>query len=146
MNARNYAVAGGITAVVVAVFVFLAYSHVILVPHLSPTILEIHGLKDTYSINDKTSFTVTAKGYGSNCHMLQVEARGQNGERASYYKKADDCRFMTITHGPYNFTRSFEYGNEVLGTQGTYTLDIQFQDLVDGSGASQTRSFMVNAR
>jgi hypothetical protein len=145
MDARIYLWAGG-AAVAVITFVVLAQSHIILVPRLSPTILEVQGLKDAYSINDKASFSVTAKGYGSNCHMLQVEARSQNGERASYYKKADDCRFMTITHGPYNFTRSFEYGDEVLGRQGTYTLDIQFQDLVDGSGASQTRSFAVTAR
>ena len=86
---------------------------------------------------------MAAKGYGSNCHMLQVQATNQNGERASYYKKADDCRFMIITHGPYNFTHSFEYGSEVLGKQGTYVIGIEFQDLVDGNHVSETRSFVV---
>lgn len=145
MKPRNYAVAGGAAAAAVVIFVMLAQLHVILVPRLSPTLLQIDGLKSEYSQGDKTSFSVIAKGYGSNCHLLQVQATDQNGERASFYKKADDCRFMIITHGPYNFTRSFEFGSEVTGKQGTYTLDIEFQDLVDGNRVSETRTFAVKA-
>lgn len=76
--------------------------------------------------------------------MLQLQATNRNGEQESFYKKADDCRFMAITHSPYNFTRSFEYGNEVTGKQGSYTLDFEFKDLVDGRDVLTTRSFVVN--
>lgn len=145
MKARNYTIAGSVVAAGIAIFVALAQSQTILVPGASPAILEIRGLNGTYSIGEKANFVVTVKGYGSNCHMLQVQAANRNGERESFYKKADDCRFMAITHGPYNFTRSFEYGNEVTGKQGTYALDFEFKDLVDGQVASTTRSFVVNA-
>lgn len=134
---------GGAAAAIAAIFVLLAQWHIILVPSVSPTLLQVDGLKSEYSRGDKAIFSVTAKGYGSNCHLLQVQATDQNGERASFYKKADDCRYMVITHGPYNFTRSFEYGNEVLAKQGTYNIDIQFEDLKDGTKVSVTRSIAV---
>ena len=146
MVARNYAIAGALATAVFATFVILAQSHVALIPYLTPTVLEVQGLKDAYNVEDRATFDVIVKGYGSNCHMLQVAATSQSGDRVSYYKRADDCRVMTIIHGPYNFTRSFEYGNQVFAKQGAYKLDAQFEDLIDGNKASITKSITVNAR
>lgn len=140
----KHAIAGAAgAAAIFVIFVFLAQAHIILVPFFSPTILEIEGLRQNYRVGEKAGFLVRVDGYGSNCHMLQTEVL-LDGERVSYYKKADDCRFMIITHGPYNFTKSFDYGSEVLGKEGTYKLDVQFEDLKDGNRASATRTFMVN--
>ena len=100
MAARNYAIAGAWATGAFATFVILAQSHVILIPYLTPTVLEIRGLKAAYSVDDRATFDVIVKGFGSNCHMLQVVATSQSGDRVSFYKKADDCRFMTVMHGP----------------------------------------------
>lgn len=144
MVPRNYAIAGGAAAAMATgILVALAQSQAIFVPYITPTTLHIDGLQEAYGLNGTAAFTVTAKGYGSNCHMLQVEVLHENGDRASYYKKADDCRFMTITHGPYNFTRPFSYGSEVMGKAGKYTIDIQFRDLVDNTEARLTKTFQM---
>lgn len=132
------------------IFVALTQSHVITVPYLTPTILEIQDLQETYEMKDSANFTVTVMGYGSNCHMLQAEIvylGVPGGERVSFYRKADDCRFMTITHGPYNLTKSFDYGGEnVFGREGTYRLDVQFEDPVDGTKSSAMRNFSFGER
>jgi len=145
--ARIVYVAAGAAAAIFAIIVALAQSHVIGVPYLTPAALEIQGLQETYGLNDSANFTAMVKGYGSNCHMLQAELLylgGSSEERVSFYRKADDCRFMTITHGPYNMTRSFDYGGEnVLGREGDYKLDVQFEDLIDGTKASATRNLQV---
>lgn len=140
-------VAAGAAVAVVAIVVVLAQSYIISVPYLTPVALEIQGIEETYDLNGSANFTATVKGYGSNCHMLQAELLylGEGSEeRMSYYRKADDCRFMTIMHGPYNLTRSFDYGGEnVFGREGAYKLDVQFEDLVDGTKASATRNLRV---
>lgn len=145
--ARWAYVGAGAAAATFAIFVALAQSHVVAVPYLTPAALEIHGLQETYGVNGTANFTVSVKGYGSNCHMLQVETLylgNDQGERVSFYRKADDCRFMTITHGPYNLTRSFDYGGQnVFGAEGPYKLEVQFEDLVDGTKASTTRDIHV---
>lgn len=139
----KYAVAGGAVAAAFGVLVALAQAHVIFVPYFTPAAIQVDGLQQTYALNGNATFTVTAKGYGSNCHMLQVEIL-REGERASYYRRADDCRFMEITHDRYDLTRSFNYGGEtVLGEEGAYELRVQFEDLVDGTKASVTRPFRV---
>jgi hypothetical protein len=145
MTARNYVISAGIVAAVFAIFVALAQSQVIFVPYITPTTLQVDGLEQSYGPGKNATFTVGAKGYGSNCHLLQVETQDKDGYRASFYSKTDDCRFMIITHGPYNFTRSFDYGSEVFAKQGPYKLDVQFQDLVDGRKASVTKSFIMRA-
>ena len=134
------AAAAGGAAVVFAIFIALAQTQAIAVPYFTPVALQVDGLKEKYAAGEKASFSITANGYGSNCHSLQVEAT-QDGQRASYYKKEDDCRFMTITHGQYNFTRSFDYGSEVMGKAGLYTVDIKFKDLVDNREAHVTKTF-----
>ncbi|AIC14279.1 hypothetical protein [Nitrososphaera viennensis] len=141
---RQHAIAavGGAAAAVFAMFVALAQTHVIAVPYFTPIALQVDGLKEKYAAGETANFAVTANGYGSNCHSLEVEAM-QDGQRASYYKKVDDCRFMTITHGQYNFTRSFDYGSEVMGKAGAYTVDITFKDLVDNREAHVTKMFEV---
>lgn len=139
---RKYAVAGGAAAAAFGVFVALAQAHVILVPYFTPAVLEVQGLEASYEADGPAQFTVTAKGYGSNCHSLEVQAVHE-GERVSYFKRADDCRFMEITHGQYNFTRSFEYGSEVLEKAGAYSVDIRFEDLVDGTKTETVRTFEV---
>lgn len=145
MKGHKYAIAGATGAVAVfGVFVALAQAHVIFVPFFTPAVLQVEGLREDYSANQDMSFTVRVDGYGSNCHMLQVEILNEDGARKSYYRKADDCRFMTITHGPYNFTKTFEYGGEnVLPTDGTYKLDLQFEDQIDGTKVSMTRILRV---
>ncbi|MEM3161083.1 MAG: hypothetical protein QXJ74_09905 [Nitrososphaera sp.] len=139
--------AAGAAAAGFAVFVALAQSQVIAVPYFTPAVLEIQGLQDTYGVNGSANFTATVKGYGSNCHLLQAELLyldGSEGERMAYYRKADDCRFMVITHGPYNLTRSFDYGGQnVFGREGDYKLQVQFEDLIDGTKASETRDLQV---
>lgn len=144
MGARNYVISAIIVAAMFAIFVALAQSQAIFVPYFTPTTLQVDGLEQSYGPGKNATFTVSAKGYGSNCHMLEVETQDKDGERASFYSKADDCRYMVITHGPYNFTRSFDYGSETFAKQGSYKLDVQFQDLVDGKKASVTRSFIVS--
>lgn len=137
------AIAGGAAAVTAfTIFVALAQMHAIAVPYFTPIGLQVDGLKEKYAAGEKASFSITANGYGSNCHSLQVEAM-KDGQRASYYKKEDDCRFMTIMHGQYNFTRSFDYGSEILGKAGLYTVDIKFKDIVDNREVQVTRTFEV---
>jgi hypothetical protein len=143
MAARNYMISAGIVAAVFAIFVTVAQLQAIFVPYFTPTTLQVDGLEQSYGPGKNATFTVSVRGYGSNCHLLQVETRDRDGQRASFYSKADDCRFMTITHGPYNFTRSFDYGSEVFAKPGSYKLDVQFQDLVDGRKTSVTKSFIV---
>jgi hypothetical protein len=140
---RTIAVAGGAAAVAAfSIFVALAQTHAIVVPYFTPIGLQVDGLMGKYAAGEKARFSISANGYGSNCHSLQVEAT-QDGQRASYYKKEDDCRFMTIMHGQYNFTRSFDYGSEVMGKAGSYTVDIKFKDLIDNSEAHVTKTFEV---
>jgi hypothetical protein len=143
---KQYAIAAaaGGAAAVFAIFVALAQTNAIAVPYFTPVALQVDGLKEKYAAGENASFAVTANGYGSNCHSLEVEAtHNDNGERASYYNKEDDCRFMTITHGQYNFTRSFDYGSKVMGKAGMYTVDIKFKDLVDNKEARVTKTFEV---
>lgn len=140
----RYGVIGGVAASTFIIFAALAYMQVIFVPYFTPATLQIEGLRQEYNTGENMTFIVSVNGYGSNCHMLQVEALDQQGERVSYYRKADDCRFMTITHGPYNLTRTFDYdGEKVFGSESTYTLDAQFEDLVDGTRASTTRNLII---
>ena len=142
MTLREYAKYGGATAAIFAVFVVLAQAQAINVPFFTPTTVRVDSLGGSYALNDDATFTVTAHGYGSNCHALQIEVT-HNGERKSFYRKADDCRYMGITHGSYNFTRSFEYGGKVLDAEGEYKLDVRFEDLIDGRKAALTRNFSV---
>jgi hypothetical protein len=140
-----YAIAGGAGAAAFAVFVALAQAHVIFVPYFTPTVILVEGLREEYRAGEDVDFIVSVEGYGSNCHMLQVETLDAEGERASFYRRADDCRTMTITHGQYNLTRAFDYdGSTVLGKGGTYDTKVQFEDLIDGTKASVTRKFTVN--
>lgn len=143
-RARLYGITGA-AAVVVAlgVFVALAQVHAIHVPYFTPTKIELKGLEQTYPVAGDVAFTATVIGYGSNCHMLQAEILFE-GERKTFYKKADDCRFMDIASGPYNLTRSFEYGGkEVFGHKGAYDLDVRFEDLVNGNNASIRKTFNI---
>ena len=141
---KTYAVAGGAVAATFVVFVALAQAHIILVPYFTPAVLRVEGLGQEYGLGQDVSFQVVVNGYGSNCHMLEVEALDERGERVSYYRRADDCRFMTITHSQYNFTRPFDYdGQTVIANEGTYKIEFQFEDLVDGTKASATRTLVV---
>lgn len=139
---KKYAIACGAAAAAFGIFVALAQVHVILVPYFTPAALEVQGLAPSYELGQDALFSVTAKGYGSNCHMLEVEAMHE-GERVSYFKRADDCRFMEITHGQYNMTRTFEYRTQVMQQTGSYTVDIRFEDLIDGTKAQTSRRFQV---
>lgn len=130
-------------AVAFGVFVALAQAHAIRVPYFTPTKIELEGLEQTYPAAGNVTFTATVSGYGSNCHMLQAEILFE-GERRTFYRKADDCRFMDITSGPYNLTRAFEYGGkEVFGQEGAYDLDVSFEDLVNGNKASIRKTFNI---
>ena len=143
MTSRNYLVTGAAASVAFVVFLILAQSNLILIPYLTPAIIETHGLNDRYTAGSMVTFSISVKGYGSNCHMLQAEVTNQTGGREYYYRKADDCRYMVITHGAYDLTRTFKYNSETLEEHGTYKLDIKFEDLKDGTQASTTRFFVV---
>jgi hypothetical protein len=142
---KVYAIAGGAGVAGFLVFVVLAQTHTVFVPHFTPVVLKVDGLRTEYRVGEDVNFMVSVEGYGSNCHMLQVEALGVENERVSFYRRADDCRFMTITHGQYNMTRVFDYGGRtILDGEGTYNLYVQFEDLIDGTKTSTTRTFTVS--
>ena len=137
--------AAAVSAAGLLVFVVLAQAHVIFVPYFTPVTLQVEGLQTDYQVGQDVSFRVSVDGYGSNCHMLQVETLDNEGERISFYRRADDCRVMSISHGKYNLTRTFDYdGPTILANEGTYNLDVRFEDLIDGTKKSSTKSFSVN--
>jgi hypothetical protein len=140
----RYAViaAAGAALSIFAVFVALAQIQSIFVPYFTPVRLQVDGLMEKYAQGQNGIFNITAAGYGSNCHSLEVQA-DYGDQRVSYYNKADDCRFMMITHGPYKYTRSFEYGTKIMGKEGTYTVNIIFKDLIDNKQVQTTRKFEV---
>jgi hypothetical protein len=141
MASVKYVVAA-IAAIAFGVFVMLAQYHAILVPYFSPAKIEVQGLESAYRADAPIQFDVLVRGYGSNCHMLEIEAVHE-GQRVSYYKKADDCRFMEITQDKYNLTRSFEYKDQVLEKIGVYTINVRFEDLINQTNADMKKTFEV---
>lgn len=136
-------------AIAFSIFAVFAQTQALYVPILTPTTMAFEGLQAKYRINDTLSYAIDVKGYGSNCHQLEVITtyNGAKTNRVDYYSKADDCRFMTITHGPYNFTRSFSYGGKsIFGKEGNYTVDATFTDLIDHQITTSKRSFIVQRR
>ncbi|SRR5581483_2910813 len=137
---------GAIAGIAFSIFIALAQLQTIYAPYFTPTTIDLKGLQNRYDINGTLNYSVIVKGYGSNCHQLEVVTtrQGANLERVSYYSKADDCRFIVISHGSYNFTRQFEYGGPlVLGEAGTYIIDVTFVDLVDHHSTLIRKSIIV---
>lgn len=139
---------GGVVGTIISIFIVLALAQIIPIPYVTPTTIEITGISTRYPVNGTLTFAVKAKGYGSNCLGLEVQTVRQNStlgtERAAYYQKTDDCRFMTLKQGPYNFTRQFEYsGPVIMGKAGIYEIDAKFTDLVNGRIAKTSQKFNV---
>lgn len=143
----RYAIyAAGAAIAVFAIFVTLAQVNAIAVPYFTPITLQVDGLKTGYAAGENATFAVTANGYGSNCLSLQVvTTHDDSGQRVSFYKKAEDCRYIPIIHGQYNLTRAFDYGSQVMGKAGKYTVDITFSDLIDNRQARLSKTFEVKS-
>ena len=136
------------TAIAFSIFMILAQTQTLSVPIFTPTTVLIEGLQEKYNVYETVNFVVKIEGYGSNCHQLEVSTSildAAHINRVAYYSKADDCRFMAITHGPYNFTKAFSYGGggAIFNKEGTYTIDATFNDLVDHHSVRVKRSFTI---
>ena len=145
---RRLAVGAISTATTFSIFMILAQTQTISVPIFTPTTVLIEGLQEKYNVHETVNFVVKIKGYGSNCHQLDVSTSildATHINRVAYYSKADDCRFMAIIHGPYNFTKAFSYGGggAIFDKEGTYTIDATFNDLVDHHSVRVKRPFFV---
>jgi hypothetical protein len=136
-------ISAGVLGSCLGIFILLAQTHVIYAAYLTPIKLTVADLNTSYSTGQNATLTINVDGYGSNCHLLEVTTTNHDGEHVSYYKKADDCRFMEINHGPLNFAKSLTIDGRTLEKAGAYTVDITFEDLVDGGQAHTTTTFEV---
>jgi hypothetical protein len=138
-----------IAATSFGVFVFLAQSQVIIIPYFTSTTIQFENLKENYVLGEQISYTIRVKGYGSNCVSLKVSTAyyiiGGN-ENVFYFYKADDCRYVTITQGLYNYTRTFNYaGAGDLNRIGLYTIEAEFFDRINGQRHLASKSFTIKA-
>ncbi len=127
------------------IYIILAEAQLIFVPVFTPTTLNVDGIADSYPVNGSMNFSVTAKGYGSNCVILKSTITDQqSNNQVAFFRKADDCRYIPIVYGQYNYTRSFSYhGSVVLGKPGDYLLHIEFTDEITGTKQVVERTFKV---
>jgi hypothetical protein len=126
-------------------YIILAEAQLIFVPVFTPTTLSIDGVAASYPVNSSINYSVTVKGYGSNCLALKATITNeQSNSQVAFFRKADDCRYMTISYGAYNYTRSFSYqGNAVLGKAGDYLLHVEFTDEITGDKQVLDKTFKV---
>ncbi len=130
-------------AIAFAVFIALASTQTIVVPYFTPTTIEFSGLEKEYPVNGSISYTVSVKGYGSNCAILKVVTI-HDGADVAFYRKADDCRYIEISYGPYNYTQNFSVdGPAVIGQAGEYVVQAEFEDQINGQKVVDSRSFIV---
>jgi hypothetical protein len=143
-------IAASSSTVVFALFFALAQAQLIFLPYFTPTKIEFHGLEDQYPVNGSMTYTISLKGYGSNCigftaQTLRKESSLPGGEeRVAYFSKTDDCRKISISQGAYNYTRNFSYsGDAVLGEPGDYRIEVEVFDQVTQQNLSDMRAFKV---
>ena len=150
MNARLLIVAASLSAVAIGTIVVLSQAQIIFLPYFTPAKIEFHGLQDEYPVNGSMTYTISLKGYGSNCigftaQMLHMDESLPKGEeRVAYFSKTDDCRKISISQGPYNYSQSFSYsGNVVLGYPGDYRVEVAVYDEITGQNYREMRAFTV---
>ncbi len=143
-------VAASSSAIVFTVFLALAQAQVIFLPYFTPTKIEFHGLEDEYPVNGSMSYTISLKGYGSNCigftaQILRIESSLPDGEeRVAYFSKTDDCRKISISQGAYNYSQNFSYsGHVILGAPGDYSVKVDVLDEITGQNYTDVRLFKV---
>lgn len=144
---RSVAIVAAAVAVAFGAFVALAQAHAIFVPYFTPARIEFEGLEDRYPVNGSMSYSVSLKGYGSNCIAFDAGIFREdrpNEERVAYYSQTQDCRTIDVSQGHYNYTRSFSYrGDTVLGKPGDYRVDVNAFDQITGQKYAESRPFIV---
>jgi hypothetical protein len=132
------------------IFVALAQAQIIFVPYFTPTHIEFEGLHKEYPLNGSMNFSVSLKGFGSNCiafkmEMLREASSAAGGEeQVAYHNKIDDCRKMQISQGPYNYSQDFSYGGPVvLGRTGEYKVQVNVFDEITKQDSTSIQRFMV---
>lgn len=143
-------IVGPAAIAVFGLFIALAQAQVILVPFFTPARIEFQGLQDQYVMNGSMIYTISLKGYGSNCIAFEAGIFRQDSslpageERVAYYNQVQDCRKIDILRGQYNYTKSFSYsGNSVLGKPGDYRVDVGVFDQITRQNYNKTHSFIV---
>jgi hypothetical protein len=119
-------------------------------PFLAPTTIEFDGLQSQYPVNGSINFSVSLKGYGSNCIAFRMELIRHDSsdsaalQRVAYYDKIDDCRKISIVEGSFNYTKDFSYnGSAVLGKTGHYTVQVTVTDQITKLNVTSMRSFTL---
>src|SRR5439155_17375322 len=150
MNALLLIVAALLSAVAIGTIVVLSQAQIIFLPYFTPAKIEFQGLQDEYPVNGSMTYTVSLKGYGSNCigfTAQTVRKEGslpKGGERVAYFSKTDDCRKISISQGAYNYSQSFSYsGNVVLGYPGDYRVEVVVFDEITKQNSMEMRAFRV---
>jgi hypothetical protein len=132
-----------------AIFLLMAQYQFIFVPFFTPSHVEFRGLEDQYAANGSMSYTVSLKGFGSNCvafeaELIRHEPLSHAEERVAYYSKIDDCRTIQVSQGPYNYSKDFNYsGPVVLGKAGEYKLRVAVTDEITKGSFSSEKAFRV---
>jgi hypothetical protein len=136
--------------VIIALFIGLAQTQILFLPYFTPAKIEFQGLQQQYPVNGSMAYTISLKGYGSNCLGFTAETLRKIGsltdeeERVSYFSKTDDCRKINISEGAYNYSQSFSYnGPVVLGRPGEYRVKVAVLDEITRQNYTDTRAFMV---
>jgi hypothetical protein len=132
-------IAGAIIASAFGIFVVIAQAQLIFVPFFTPTRIEIEGLESQYPANGSMAYTISLKGYGSNCIAFEASifrvdvSLPQGEERIAYFGQKQDCRIINVSQGQYNYSKSFSYiGNAVLGKSGDYKVEAEVVDQITG--------------
>ena len=143
-------IAGATIASAFGIFIAIAQAQLVFVPFFTPTRIEIKGLESQVPANGSMAYTISLKGYGSNCIAFESgifrenDSLPQGEERVAYFGQKQDCRVIAISQGQYNYTKSFSYtGSAVLGKSGDYRVEVEVIDQITGQNYSERRSFSV---
>ena len=150
MNALLLIVAALLSSVAIGTIVVLSQAQIIFLPYFTPAKIEFQGLQDEYPVNGSMTYTVSLKGYGSNCigftaqTVRKEDSLPKGEERVAYFSKTDDCRKISISQGPYNYSQSFSYsGHVVLGHPGDYRVEVAVYDEISKQNSMEMRAFRV---
>ena len=150
MNALLLIVAALLSSVAIGTIVVLSQAQIIFLPYFTPAKIEFQGLRDEYPVNGSMTYTVSLKGYGSNCigftaqTVRKEDSLPKGEERVAYFSKTDDCRKISISQGPYNYSQSFSYsGHVVLGHPGDYRVEVVVFDEISKQNSMGVRAFKV---
>ena len=150
MNALLLIVAALLSAVAIGTIVVLSQAQIIFLPYFTPAKIEFQGLQDEYPVNGSMTYTVSLRGYGSNCigftaqTVRKDDSLPKGEERVAYFSKTDDCRKIRISQGPYNYSQSFSYsGHVVLGHPGDYKVEVAVFDEISKQNSMEMRAFRV---